>query len=121
MEQKRDENVFARLWLEIEDLAKKNDIGLDIRSSKRKKTENVRLKEYVVEASTSVVDEFEETLAQSTMENPAQRFWLTTVYYRSLDSIINHMKIRFSPESQKLAAAVHNFLQMNFDSSIEFI
>ena len=113
--------VFARLWLEIEDLAKKNDIGLDIRSSKRKKTENVRLKEYVVEASTSVVDEFEETLAQSTMENPAQRFWLTTVYYRSLDSIINHMKIRFSPESQKLAAAVHNFLQMNFDSSIEFI
>lgn len=121
LEEKRDENVFARLWLEIEYLAKKNDIGLDIHSSKRKKVENVRLKEYVVEASTSAVDDFKEILAQSTMENPAQRFWLTTVYYRSLDNIINHMKIRFSSESQKLAVAVHNFLQMNFDESLEVI
>ncbi|CAH1109478.1 unnamed protein product [Psylliodes chrysocephalus] len=121
LEQKRDENVFARLWLDIEDLAKKNDIGLDLRSSKRKKAENVYLKDYVVEASTPAIDDFKETLAQSTVENPAQRFWLTTVYYRSLDHVINHMKIRFSAESQKLAVAVHNFLQMNFDGSMEFI
>ena len=55
------------------------------------------------------------------MENHARGFWLTTMYYRSLDNIINHRKIRFSSESQKLAVAVHNFLQINFDESLEFI
>lgn len=121
LEQKRNENVFARLWLEIQDLAKTNSIDLDVRSSKRKKTENVHLRNYVVEASTSAVEENERILFQSIAENPAQRFWLITVYYRSLDTIINHMKIRFSAESQNLAVAVQNFLQMNFDGSLEFI
>lgn len=121
LEEKRNANAFAQLWLEIEDLAKKNDISLDLRSSKRKKAENIRLKEYVVEASTSAVDNFQESLAESTIKNSAQTFWLTTVYYRSLDTITNHMKLRFSPESQKLALAVHHFLQMNFDESMEFI
>lgn len=62
LEEKRNENVFARLWLQIEELAKKNDIRLDIRSSKRKKSRNVRLKEYVVEAKTSAAEGFQEIL-----------------------------------------------------------
>lgn len=62
LEEKRNENVFARLWLQIEELAKKNDIRLDIRSSKRKKSGNVRLKEYVVEAKTSAAEGFQEIL-----------------------------------------------------------
>nr|CAH7724382.1 unnamed protein product [Callosobruchus chinensis] len=93
-----------------------------MRSSKRKKSENKHLRKYVVEASTSAKEEFKDVLeAESCIENPAQRYWLTRVYYQSLDRIINHMQVRFSAVSQKLAVAVGNVLQLNHERSLEFI
>lgn len=47
---------MAQFWVEIEDLTRKYGINFDMRSSKRKKE---------AEASTSAVDDSEETLAQS--------------------------------------------------------
>lgn len=124
LEQKRNEKSFLSLWGEIKTLANKHEISLESpRSSKRKKTESKYLKGFAV-LSTIGANEDEMPIEIEPSESGLDRtsqFWLINIFYRVLDSIINHMKIRFSPESQQFALSVDNFLKLDFEGSDLFI
>ncbi|XP_060882010.1 zinc finger MYM-type protein 1-like, partial [Metopolophium dirhodum] len=48
-------------------------------------------------------------------------YYRTNTYYKILDSIIENLKRRFSPESLSLAISVDKFMQLNYEGSLVFI
>lgn len=122
LEEKRNEASFNTLWQEIKKIAQESDVILDIgRTSKRKRTMPPNLTDFAV-MSTIGRDENEDACTSSeTSLNEIKNFWLRNAHYRILDSVTNHLKIRFFEKSQRLAISVNKFLEMDPIGSLFFI
>lgn len=127
LEEKRSGDAFSSLWKEIVAFAKDNNIDIEsTRNSKRKRTESRLLKDYAVMSTTGSNDLDSIDSNQSNTEPDSVSLALKdslriNIYFRILDTIIGHLKIRFSPESQEMANAVDNFFKFDFEASSSFI
>jgi len=54
-------------------------------------------------------------------QKSVQNYWCNHLYYPIIDSIINHLKQRFSEESQELALAADSFLNLDYKEALPFI
>lgn len=48
-------------------------------------------------------------------------FWKKTVYFPILDTVIANLKYRFPEKNLSMAISVDNFMNLNYDGSLEFI
>ena len=114
-EDMRNDSSFSTLWKDISEFAEKFDIVLEpASSSKRKKTLPSNLADFSPESTVGRIQE------SSTSLN-AVEYWRANIYYKVLDSIIGSLKLRFSEESQELALAVDQFLNLHYEDSSYFI
>lgn len=60
-------------------------------------------------------------IEESSTSLNAVEYWRANIYYKVLDSIIGSLKLRFSEESQELALAVDQFLNLHYEDSSYFI
>lgn len=51
----------------------------------------------------------------------SKKYWENHFYNPVLDSIINHLKTRFSEESQTLANSTEHFFKLDYDRALYFI
>ncbi|XP_060863223.1 zinc finger MYM-type protein 1-like [Metopolophium dirhodum] len=96
-----------------------NNILIDIphqaRDSKRKRREPNNLNDFIVTTTTSAIYELIES------NKSVEDYYRTNIYFKILDSIIENLKRRFSPESLSLAISVDKFMQLNYEGSLVFI
>ncbi|XP_060867830.1 zinc finger MYM-type protein 1-like [Metopolophium dirhodum] len=83
--------------------------------SKRKRREPNNLNDFIVTTTTSAI--YEPIESNKSVED----YYGTNMYYKILDSIIENLKTRFSPESLSLAISVDKFMQLNYEGSLVFI
>ncbi|XP_060878264.1 zinc finger MYM-type protein 1-like [Metopolophium dirhodum] len=83
--------------------------------SKRKRREPNNLNDFIVTTTTSTI--YEPIESNKSVED----YYRTNIYYKILDSIIENLKRRISPESLSLAISVDKFMQLNYEGSLVFI
>uniref|UniRef100_A0A2S2QNB5 Zinc finger MYM-type protein 1 n=1 Tax=Sipha flava TaxID=143950 RepID=A0A2S2QNB5_9HEMI len=118
-ESSRTAESFIEIWQSIKKFADDNNISLDIpfqaQDSKRKRREPNNLNNYIVTNTTSAI--YEPVESTESVED----YYRINIYYKILDSIIENLKKRFSPESLSLAISIDKFMQLNYEGSLTFI
>eukprot|EP00102_Acyrthosiphon_pisum_P013760 XP_008183460.1 PREDICTED: zinc finger MYM-type protein 1-like [Acyrthosiphon pisum] len=107
---------FSTFWQKITSLAEENDITLEVphKGRKRIRTQPKSLNNFYLQLTTG--EENEPNITQS-----VEDYWRQNLYYPIIDSIIVNLKYRFSEESLSMACSVDNFINMNYEGSLEFI
>lgn len=85
----------------------------NFKGSKRKRTQPFRLNSYHLETVTGEEDD------QTT--SSVSDFWKKSLYYPIMDTLIANLKYRFSEKNLSMASSVDNFMNLNYDGSLEFI
>lgn len=114
LKEKRSDIEFSAKWKHISEFAENHDICLEnIRGSKRKRQQNVLLKDSMVMSKCG--------RSEADMEYPesesAEMYWKSHVYFRVLDVVIERLSERFSEESLALADAVDGLFNLDFKKS----
>ncbi|KAL4118882.1 hypothetical protein QTP88_011764 [Uroleucon formosanum] len=107
---------FSTFWQKITSLAEENDITLEIPHIGRKR----------IRTQPKSINNFYLQLATEEENKPniilfVKDYWRQNLYYPIIDSIIVNLKYRFSEESLSMACSIDNFMNMNYEESLEFI
>jgi len=86
------------------------------KGSKRKRTQQIHLKEFNLETTTGVENDHQDNASDS-----VEFYWRRTVYFSIIDTIINNLKFRFSEENLEMASAIDCFMEMDYEKSQYFI
>ncbi|XP_060857399.1 uncharacterized protein LOC132934981 [Metopolophium dirhodum] len=116
IEKLRSDIEFSTFWQKITSLAEENDITLEVphKGRKRIRTQPKSLNNFYLQLTTG--EENEPNITQS-----VEDYWRQNLYYPIIDSIIVNLKYRFSEDSLSMACSVDNFMNMNYEGSLEFI
>ncbi|XP_050065414.1 zinc finger MYM-type protein 1-like [Aphis gossypii] len=108
-EEMRNNDHFSGIWDKISNFAYKNDISLDIPKintsileSKRQRTEPYHLRDFNVTVVTGAEQQLPIQCTE-TVDKQIQNYWRNHFYNPIVDTILSHLKLRFSEESQELA------------------
>jgi len=86
-----------------------------IKGSKRQRRETQNLHDYVVFVTTGAENEVVDS------NTTVEIYWQRVAYMPIIDSIVRHLKYRFSKESLLMASSVESFIKMDFVESSYFI
>jgi len=89
--------------------------------SKRQRTEPYYLREFDVTVATGAEQQLSIIQCTETLDKQIQNYWCNHFYYPIIDTIINHLKLRFSEESQELAQATESLMSLDYTNALYFI
>ncbi|XP_060855120.1 uncharacterized protein LOC132932772 [Metopolophium dirhodum] len=109
-ETSRTDEEFHNVWKKIVNFADENNINLQIPTmgSKRQRRETQNLHDYVVFVTTGAENEVVDS------NTTVEIYWQRVAYMPIIDSIVRHLKYRFSKESLLMASSVESFIKMDF-------
>lgn len=87
---------------------------------KRQRTEPYNLREFDVTVATGAEQQLPMQCTE-TVDKQIQNYWRNHFYNAIIDTILSHLKLRFSEESQELAQATESFISLDFTNSLYFI